>query len=251
MNLILFAFVVLIVVVLRLVMRRRNATSIIQQLILEEDNESILLMPDQEEKSLRATWMLALLCVVVVALLLRSLGIILLCSGFLLLCSNMKQSPASIKEAAIAQTLPLFLEQLVMAVQSGLDIPAAIGVILEFRKDKRDECTDVFRSIHRGLQAGYTFDEAIQSVQEKTQRSSLAYVCTYLAHAHREGGALSEALRELSTSIQARYEDDQEEWIATLPVKATMPLLIIFLGLLLLFLTPPLLQLLQLLENAI
>jgi hypothetical protein len=71
----------------------------------------------------------------------------------------------------------------------------------------------------------------------------------HLAVAHEEGGELVMPLKELSDSTQLYYQETVDEEIAKLPVKATMPLLLTFAGLILLFLTSPLVQVTKLFSS--
>jgi hypothetical protein len=64
----------------------------------------------------------------------------------------------------------------------------------------------------------------------------------HLSLAHKEGGELIRPLRELSDATQLSYQERVEEEIAKLPVKAVLPLVITFTGLIICFLTVPLVQ---------
>jgi len=63
-----------------------------------------------------------------------------------------------------------------------------------------------------------------------------------LGLAQAEGGELVRPLRELSDATQMYYQESVEEEIARLPAKAVMPLVVTFAGLIICFLTIPLVQ---------
>jgi hypothetical protein len=60
--------------------------------------------------------------------------------------------------------------------------------------------------------------------------------------AHRQGGEIVRPLKELSDATQLAYQEVVEEQISRLPVKAVLPLVITFTGLIVCFLTVPLMQ---------
>ena len=81
--------------------------------------------------------------------------------------------------------------------------------------------------------------------------SALRHAFIHLAMAYREGGELIMPLRELSDSTQLYFQESVEEDIAKMPAKATLPLLLTFAGLIICFVTVPLVQVLDMTSNAI
>lgn len=207
--------------------------------------------PIQDEASRSQITSLCLLsiCTIILLFLYPSPGVMLLLAGLFIIIFSSSFTTPDRSDGEIHRALPLFLEQLSMALRCGYDLQSAMRVIIELRVLHDDPCAQMFQRVQRAVADGASFDEALSLVEDGSDNGSLQYFCRYLRHSFKEGGALSESLQELSESVQQRFEDDQEAWIATLPVKATMPLLLLFLGLLLLFLTPPLLQVLSLLEK--
>ena len=153
--------------------------------------------------------------------------------------------------------LPLVMERLVMAVQSGLDIIAALGAIINLERDEDgkpvkdpDPVTRLFMVVHRLTERGLTFEQALEEVAQSVESSAVKHCFIHLAVAHSEGGELVMPLKELSDSTQLYYQETVEEQIAKLPVKATLPLLCTFAGLILCFITTPIIQLMSLAGNA-
>jgi Flp pilus assembly protein TadB len=152
--------------------------------------------------------------------------------------------------------LPVVMERLVMAVQSGLDILAALGAIIELEsaavggeEKKFDPVTRLFMVVHRLAERGLTFGQALEEVAAGVECGAVRHCFIHLAVAHEEGGELVMPLKELSDSTQLYYQETVDEEIAKLPVKATMPLLLTFAGLILLFLTSPLVQVTKLFSS--
>ncbi len=141
--------------------------------------------------------------------------------------------------------LPLLMERLVMAVQSGRDVLSGIKVIVEHEACSTGTVSELTRLLERALnltESGVKFEDALQEVADSIKVIGVKHAFIHLALAHREGGELVMPLRELSDATQLAFQERVEEQIAALPVKATFPLLITFAGLLLIFMTPPLMS---------
>jgi hypothetical protein len=143
-----------------------------------------------------------------------------------------------------------------MAVQSGLDILAALGAIIELEsaamggdEKKFDPVTRLFMVVHRLAERGLTFGQALEEVAAGVECGALRHCFIHLAVAHEEGGELVMPLKELSDSTQLYYQETVDEQIAKLPVKATLPLLCTFGGLIISFITSPIMQLLKLTQD--
>ena len=150
--------------------------------------------------------------------------------------------------------LPLTMERLVMAVQAGQDILPAIGVILDVEKNKQaskiDPICQLLSQVKDLSDAGLSFDKSLYQVAESIDNGALRHAFIHLALAHKEGGELVTPLRELSDSTQIFYQETVEEEIAKLPVKATMPLLLTFAGLIICFITSPIIQIIEIMQKA-
>ncbi len=149
--------------------------------------------------------------------------------------------------------LPIVMERIVMAVQAGLDIVPAIKTATKFvgEGESPDPVTMLLRRAIYLTESGMIFENALKEVAADVESSPLRHAFLHLAVAQKEGGILIMPLRELSDSTQLFYQESIEEEIAEMPVKATMPLICTFAGLLLCFLVPPFLQVISILvENA-
>jgi Flp pilus assembly protein TadB len=141
-------------------------------------------------------------------------------------------------------SLPITMERLVMGVQAGLDLLAALAVILKDEKENptNDSVLELLEVVMKLTEAGLPFERALKEVAGKVQFTAIRHAFTHLAVAHREGGELVMPLKELSDATQSFYQETIEEEIARLPVKATLPLLCTFAGLIIFFITSPLIQ---------
>ena len=159
--------------------------------------------------------------------------------------------------------LPLVMERLVMAAQSGLDIVPAIKTVVDvtaktgdkansqFDQKKSDTVCRLLGIVYQLSEAGLSFQESLSEVASRVKNNSIKHAFIHLGLAHKEGGELVKPLRELSDSTQLYFQESIEEEIARMPVKATMPLLCTFAGLIVCFLTVPIIQLMSMTAKAI
>ena len=150
--------------------------------------------------------------------------------------------------------LPVVMERLVMAVKSGLDVIAALKAIVELEKGSTktvDPVTKLLDLVCQLAEAGLGFEDALRCVAGLVKCTALRHAFLHLAMAWSEGGELVMPLSELSDSTQLYYQESVEEEIAKLPVKATMPLLLTFAGLLICFITSPLIQVMSVMQKAL
>lgn len=149
--------------------------------------------------------------------------------------------------------LPMVMERLVMAVQSGHDVLAAIRAVLDLNEKgevKSDPVSRLLELVYSLTESGVGLENSLQDVAAAVECPAVKHAFVHLAQAHREGGELVMPLRELSDSTQLYYQESVEEEIAKLPVRATLPLLFTFAGLMVFFLTAPLMQVLDITTKA-
>jgi Flp pilus assembly protein TadB len=148
--------------------------------------------------------------------------------------------------------LPLIMERLVMAVQAGQDILPAIGSMLaiEEKEKKLDPVSELLLKVKNLSESGLSFEKSLQQVAESVDSGALRHAFIHLALAHKEGGELVAPLRELSDSTQLFFQETIEEEIAKMPVKATLPLLLIFAGLIICFITTPIIQIMDVMQRS-
>lgn len=160
------------------------------------------------------------------------------------------------RRRAIDFHLPLVMESIVMAVEAGADIVGAIRRVVEssaIGSDGKaaDPVTTLLRAVIEQTDAGGGLEETLRDVAARSDAITIRHAFSHLALAHREGGEIIRPLRELGNSTQLYYQETIEEEIAQLPVKATVPLLCTFTGLIVCFITVPLLQVSSLTKRAL
>lgn len=149
--------------------------------------------------------------------------------------------------------LPMVMERLVMAVEAGLDLIPAFHAVVEIEEqesDHTDPITALLAEVCRYVDSGIGFPEALALVESRASGSALKHAFVHLALAYQEGGEIIYPLRELSDASQIQFQETLEEEIAKMPVRATLPLLCTFAGLIISFLTAPLIQVLAITQQA-
>lgn len=154
---------------------------------------------------------------------------------------------------AIEYFLPIVMERIVMAVESGLDIAPAIEVAVNLRVEfgQRDPVTRIFSFIIEMVNTGTCLSDALRRAETICSSPALRHALVHLSIAAREGGAIIHPLRELSDATQLSYQETMEEEVARMPVKATVPLLLTFAGLMILFLTAPIIQVMKVTNQSV
>ncbi len=147
------------------------------------------------------------------------------------------------------QSLPLLLERLVMTIESGHDVVSGLKLIVSNESSRKSSNCPLIKIFGRAIdytEQGFTFTESLREISKNCPVISVKHVLIHLALAYEQGGELIIPLRELSDATQIQYQELVDERIAKLPVKATFPLLLLFAGLIILFVTPPILEVLKL-----
>lgn len=135
--------------------------------------------------------------------------------------------------------LPSVMERMVMAVSSGLDI---IPALRESSRNAKDPVSQLLARIVDLSEHGTPVEAAFESVAKECPSLSVKHAFVHLGLAYRQGGEIVRPLKELSDATQTAYQETVEEQIAKLPVKAVLPLVLTFTGLIVCFLTVPLMQ---------
>jgi pilus assembly protein TadC len=150
--------------------------------------------------------------------------------------------------------LPVVMERLTMAVQSGLDVIAAINTIIRSEEElsdngKLDLVSELLKIVLKLTDSGFKFSDALKQVAQAVPVVPIRHAFVHLSLAYEDGGELVSSLSELSESTQVYYQETVEERIAKLPAKATFPLVLIFAGLIVFFITMPLMQLMSIISS--
>jgi Flp pilus assembly protein TadB len=135
--------------------------------------------------------------------------------------------------------LPAAMERVVLGVAAGLDIVPALR---EASQESKDPVSSILQRIVSLCESGVPVESAFEIASQQVASVSVKHACIHLALAHKRGGEIVRPLKELSDATMIAYQETVEERIAKLPVQAVLPLVITFAGLIVCFLTIPLIQ---------
>ena len=153
--------------------------------------------------------------------------------------SRRKDNRATLRLRKMDFYLPTVMERIVMGVGSGLDV---IPALREAARGGHDPISQLFQWIVALSERGTPVEEAFEMASRQRVTSSVKHACIHLSLAYRQGGEIVRPLKELSDATQVAYQEGIEEQIAKLPVKAVLPIVLTFTGLIVCFLTVPLMQ---------
>lgn len=228
--------------------QRRSADSSISEKLTTE--EAALRRPVEPASSAKrrrhATWVLSGIAFVAVRQLLGlSAGMVEI--GFFAMGALAGEMALRVRqESALKRRLrrtefhlPNVMERVVMAVSAGLDVVPALQ---EASRSSDDPVSEIMREVVQLAEGGMPVSDALSAASEKTSSISLKHALVHLGIAHQQGGEIVRPLKELSDATQTHFQEVVEEQIAKLPVQAVMPLVVTFAGLIICFLTIPLMQ---------
>lgn len=152
---------------------------------------------------------------------------------------RLKERRAARLVKSMELNLPMTMERIVMAVGSGLDVVPALR---EASSRVTDPVSSLLSEVVDLAEAGLPVADSLRSVSRAVPCPAVKHCFVHLALAYQQGGELVRPLKELSDATQTHYQESVDEEIAKLPVKAVLPLVLTFAGLIVCFLTIPLIQ---------
>ena len=143
----------------------------------------------------------------------------------------------------LAKGLPDALDLLVVCIESGMGLDAAIGrVAKELQLSNRD-FSDELKLYNLELRAGKSRQDALKNLTLRTDVEDLHSLATLLIQADKFGTGVTQALRVYSDSFRTKRYLKAEEVAAKMPLKLIMILILcIFPALFVVILGPPLIR---------
>lgn len=128
--------------------------------------------------------------------------------------------------------LPLVIEQVSIGVSSSLDIGPCITNITDMARSRGtiNPVIEMFMHVERLIKSGLSLEDALIDVGEASGSMEVKHAFMFLAQCSKHGGEISKQLQELAESVTTQRQVRVEAKIAALPVKATLPLVVIFGG---------------------
>lgn len=130
------------------------------------------------------------------------------------------------RKERIQQGLPDALDLMVVCVEAGLGLDAAINRVGEEIRIAHKELSDEIRLLSLELRTGLTRQQALRNLGQRIDQEEAKSLVALLIQTDRFGTSVGQALRVHSDSMRTRRHLRAEEKAAKLPVKLLFPLMV-------------------------
>jgi tight adherence protein C len=130
------------------------------------------------------------------------------------------------RKEQIVRGFPDALDLLVVCVEAGMGIDAAVNRVAEEIRLSSRVISDELRLLNLELRAGKTRADALRNLGARTDVEEVRSFTTLLIQTDRFGTSVAQALRVHSDSMRTRRYQKAEELAAKLPVKMMFPLIL-------------------------
>jgi tight adherence protein C len=132
----------------------------------------------------------------------------------------------SARKEEIARGFPDALDLLVVCVEAGVGLDAALFRVGEEMRVSNKTLSDEFRLLSLELRAGKTRRDALKNLAMRTGLEDVSSFVTLLIQTDKFGTSLAQAVRVQSESMRRKRFQMAEEMAAKLPVKLVFPLIL-------------------------
>jgi tight adherence protein C len=131
-----------------------------------------------------------------------------------------------VRQEKILVGFPDALDLMVVCVEAGLGLDAAINRVGEEMKVSNALLSEEFRLLGLELRAGKTRRDALKNLGLRTGLEEVKSLMTLLIQTDKFGTSIAQALRVHSDSMRTKRYQRAEEMAAKLPVKLVFPLIL-------------------------
>jgi tight adherence protein C len=131
-----------------------------------------------------------------------------------------------IRQQEFLAGFPDALDLMVVCVEAGLGLDAAINRVGEEMKVSNKLLSEEFRLLGLELRAGKTRRDALKNLGLRTGLEDVKSLMTLLIQTDKFGTSIAQSLRVHSDSMRTRRYQKAEEMAAKLPVKLVFPLIL-------------------------
>jgi tight adherence protein C len=158
-------------------------------------------------------------------------------------------SMATNRKRRIDSGLPDVLDLLVLCMEAGLGLNAAITRVAEERSDPKDPIGQELSQLASELRAGVPRKDALTNFAERTGSEDLRTVVAQLVHTERLGGNVGPALRLQSESVRTTHKLRAEEIANRMPIKMLLPTVLFMPALFIAIIAPVVIRVLAVMET--
>ena len=159
------------------------------------------------------------------------------------------QRMAAQRKTRITAGLPDVLDLLVLCVESGLGLNAAIARVAEDRAGTKDPLGIELDQLANELRVGVPRRDALRNFADRTGTEDVRALVAHLVQTERLGGNLGPALRAQSETARATRKLRAEEIANRMPVKMLLPTVLFMPALFLVIFVPVALQAMEVLRG--
>jgi len=155
----------------------------------------------------------------------------------------------SARQVNVTAALPDVLDLLVLCMEAGLGLNAAIARVAEERAGRRDPLAEEFSQLANELRVGVPRKDALANLADRVGSSELRTVVAQLIHTERLGGNVGPALRAHSDAVRAARRLRAEEIANKMPVKMLIPTMFFVLPLFIIMFTPVIIRVMEIMSE--
>jgi len=133
------------------------------------------------------------------------------------------------RKEAIIKGFPDALDLMVVCVEAGTGLDAAINRVGEEMRLSNKVLSEEFKLLSLELRAGKPREEALKSLALRTDLEDVNSLIILLIQTEKFGTSIAQALRVYSDSMRTKRYQKAEELAAKLPVKLVFPLVLFIL----------------------
>lgn len=152
------------------------------------------------------------------------------------------------RQGQIARALPDALDLMVVCVEAGLGLNAALHRVGREMELVESNLSEELAVTNRDIRAGKPRDEALRTLGDRTGVDDVKSLVAMLVQTDRFGTSIADSLRVFADSMRTKRRQRAEEMVAKAAIKLIFPLLLfIFPALLIVLMGPALIKIYELL----
>lgn len=153
-----------------------------------------------------------------------------------------------VRQREIFETFPDAADLLMVCVEAGLGLDAALVKVTEEMRLKSGALAEELHLLNLELRAGSSREKALRNLAQRTGVEEVNSFATMLIQADRFGTSIGDSLRVFSDELRTKRQMRAEEMAAKIPLKLLFPMVLcIFPALLLVLLGPAFIQIYRIL----
>ena len=129
------------------------------------------------------------------------------------------------RKAKIMEALPDALDLLVICVEAGLGLDAAVNRVAQEIALRSDVLSDELILMNLEIRAGKLRQDALRNLAKRTDLDAIQSLVTLLIQTEKFGTSIAQALKVYSDSFRTQRYQKAEEIASKLPVKLLFPLI--------------------------